>query len=260
MSNSSLICWTKLSPNNSYRFNKITKITLHHAASTGTIYSIGNYFALSSVECSANYGVDSDGRIALYVPEDRRAWTSSNADNDSRAITVEIANCENGGDWRVSDQALKATIDLCVDICKRNGINKLNYTGDSSGNLTRHNMFSNTCCPGPYLQSKFPWIAEQVNKKLSAKKSITEVAQEVIQGKWGNGTDRKNKLTSAGYDYAAVQSVVNRLLSEEPMPTIDEIAIEVIQGKWGNGDDRKKRLAAAGYDYDAVQKKVNELL
>ena len=67
-------------------------------------------------------------------------------------------------------------------------------------------------------------------------------------------------LISAGYDYAAVQSVVNKLLSEEPTPTIDEIAIEVIQGKWGNGDDRKKKLAAAGYDYDVVQKKVNELL
>lgn len=149
MSNSSLICWTKLSPNNSYRTNKITKITLHHAASTGTIYSIGNYFALSSAECSANYGIDSEGRIALYVPEDKRAWASSNADNDSRAITVEIANCEIGGDWKVSDKALQATIDLCVDICKRNDIKKLDYTGDASGSLTRHNMFASTVCPRP---------------------------------------------------------------------------------------------------------------
>lgn len=110
MSNSSLICWTKKSPNCSYRANKITKITIHHSASCGTIYSMGNYFALSNVGCSANYGVDSEGRIALYVPESKRAWTSSNADNDSRAITIEVANCAKGGDWPVSDKALEATI------------------------------------------------------------------------------------------------------------------------------------------------------
>jgi N-acetyl-anhydromuramyl-L-alanine amidase AmpD len=258
MSNSSLICWTKLSPNNSYRSNKITKITLHHAASTGTIYSIGNYFALSSSECSTNYGVDSDGKIALYVPEDRRAWTSSNADNDSRAITIEIANCENGGNWRVSDKALEATIELCTDICRRNGITKLNYTGDARGNLTCHNMFVSTVCPGPYLQSKLPWLAAQVNSRLGSNKSVQEIVNEVIQGKWGNGADRKARLTAAGYHYAEVQALVDTQLSKKK--PIIEIAREVIQGKWGNGNVRKQRLTAAGYDYNAVQKKVNELL
>ena len=58
-------------------------------------------------------------------------------------------------------------IELCADICKRNGIAKLNYTGDTSGNLTMHKLFASTDCPGAYLESKFPWIAEQVNKKLS---------------------------------------------------------------------------------------------
>ena len=113
------------------------------------------------------------------------------------------------------------------------------------------------CVPGPYLQSKFPWIEEQVNKRLCAKKSIDEVAKEVIQGQWGNGEDRKNRLTSAGYDYAAVQNVVNQLLSKK---SIDQIAKEVIQGKWGNGEERKHRLEASGYDYNIVQQKVNELL
>lgn len=166
MSNSSLICWTKISPNSSYRSNKITKLTIHHSASLGTIYSMGNYFALKSSGCSANYGVDSEGRIALYVPENRRAWTSSNADNDSRAITIEVANCEKGGDWKVSDKALEATIQLCVDVCKRNGIEYINFTGNKSGNLTQHCYFASTACPGKYLKSKFPYIAEEVNRRL----------------------------------------------------------------------------------------------
>lgn len=90
----------------------------------------------------------------------------------------------------------------------------------------------------------------------TTKKSNTEIAQEVLEGKWGNGTDRKNKLTAAGYDYSAIQSIVNSLVSKK---SVDEIAREVISGKWGNGTERKNKLTAAGYDYSAVQKRVNEL-
>jgi hypothetical protein len=92
---------------------------------------------------------------------------------------------------------------------------------------------------------------------LSAKKSITDIAKEVIGGKWGNGAIRKAKLKAAGYDYAIVQDKVNELLSKK---SIDAIAREVIQGKWGNGEDRKRRLETAGYNYAEVQNKVNELL
>jgi hypothetical protein len=82
-------------------------------------------------------------------------------------VTIEVANDQIGGDWHVSDKALSKLIELCVDICQRNGIEKLNYTGNINGNLTRHNMFVSTSCPGPYLQSKFPYIAEEVNKRLT---------------------------------------------------------------------------------------------
>lgn len=90
------------------------------------------------------------------------------------------------------------------------------------------------------------------------KKTIDKLAREVIDGKWGNGDVRKQKLTAAGYDYIKVQAKVNELLSKKK--SITEIAKEVIAGKWGNGTDRARRLAAAGYDYNTVQKKVNELL
>lgn len=100
--------------------------------------------------------------------------------------------------------------------------------------------------------------------KLAAqKKSVAEIAQEVLDGKWGNGKERKKKLTEAGYDYAVVQSEVNRLAKVKTTPikkSNEEIAKEVIAGKWGNGAERKKRLVDAGYDYAAVQKIVNKLI
>lgn len=85
----------------------------------------------------------------MYVEEKNRSWCSSNANNDNQAITIEVANDEYGGDWHVSDKALDKLIELCIDICKRNGIEKLIYTGDATGNLTRHNMFAATLCPRP---------------------------------------------------------------------------------------------------------------
>lgn len=96
-----------------------------------------------------------------------------------------------------------------------------------------------------------------------AKKSIDELAREVIAGKWGNGSDRHARLKAAGYDYDAVQNRVNEILTGASAPakkTVDELAREVIRGEWGNGSDRRVRLTQAGYDYDAVQKRVNEIL
>lgn len=168
MSNSSLICYTKLSPHSrSRKGNKISKITIHHMAGDLSVEACGNVFSGSRV-ASSNYGIGSDGRIALYVDEANRAVTSSNTANDSAAVTIEVANCGGAPSWPVSDKAFESLINLCVDICKRNDIEALEYTGDKNGNLTRHNMFVATTCPGPYLQGKFSAIAEEVNKRLGA--------------------------------------------------------------------------------------------
>ena len=97
----------------------------------------------------------------------------------------------------------------------------------------------------------------------AAKKSVDEVAGEVIAGNWGSGVDRRNRLDAAGYDYNAVQSRVNALLSggsKTPSKSVTEIAREVIAGKWGNGSERRRRVQAAGYNYAAVQSEVNRLL
>ena len=92
-------------------------------------------------------------------------------------------------------------------------------------------------------------------------KPVDTVAREVIAGQWGNGQDRINRLTQAGYAYNAVQARVNEILNPQPqLKSIDEVAREVVRGEWGNGADRKTRLAQAGYNYSEVQARVNALL
>ena len=167
MSNSKYVEYTRLSPNCSERTAPISKITIHHmAVVNGSLEGVGARFADPNSYASANYGIDSDGRVALYVDESKRSWCSSSSQNDNVSITIECANSAAYPDWPISDKCYAKLIDLCVDICERNGIQALNYTGDKTGNLTRHNMFTQTVCPGPYLQARFPKIAEEVNKRL----------------------------------------------------------------------------------------------
>ena len=168
MSNSSLVDVTILSPNcNSPRNNTINKITIHHMAGNLTVERCGELFANPDRQGSSNYGIGTDGRVGLYVDEGDRAWTSSSSDNDNQAVTIEVANSEYGGEWPVSDAAFEKLIDLCVDICRRNGIERLNFTGDATGNLTMHKYFAATNCPGPYLEARFPDIADKVNARLN---------------------------------------------------------------------------------------------
>ena len=144
---------------------KITKITPHHMAGDLTLETCRR--VLNASGSSAHYGIDSNGTIALFVDEANRPYTSCSAENDCQAVTMEVANCQIGGDWRVSDAAYKSLVNLCVDICKRNGIKSLSWTGDSSGTLTCHYMFWATACPGPYLKGKMPNLAAEVNKILA---------------------------------------------------------------------------------------------
>ena len=168
MSNSSLVSYVKLSPNCTKMTDKvIKKITIHHMAGNLSVESCGECFQ-GTRQASSNYGIGSDGRIGLYVNECDRAWTSSSRTNDGQAVTIEVANNSGAPNWTVSDKAYAALIDLCVDICQRNGIKALEYTGDANGNLTRHNMFAATACPGPYLQGRFSDIAAKVNARLGA--------------------------------------------------------------------------------------------
>lgn len=165
MSYSGLVSYVQISPNRtSPRYRSIKNIIVHHMAGNLSVETCGNVFAPSSRQASSNYGIGSDGRIACYVHEEDRAWTTGNQiDHDS--ITIEVADDVIGGSWHSSAAAMQSLVKLCADICRRYSF-RLNYTGGKSGNLLMHKWYQATDCPGAYLESQFPWIAQETNKLI----------------------------------------------------------------------------------------------
>lgn len=154
---------------------------------------------------------------------------------------------------------------------KPSGINAGLWQFGGSTNVIRSNKVAGVVTDQNYAYKDYPSIIKEAGLNgygsgsvaPTPGKSIEQLAQEVIQGVWGNGQDRKNALTNAGYDYSAVQARVNEILGTSSKPakkSNEEIANEVIAGKWGNGNDRKNRLTNAGYNYDEVQAIVNKKL
>lgn len=254
--------------------NGIRRVVIHHCAGVLSLEQISRIF--KNRNSSATYAIDKDGRIGQYVPEEYRPWTTSGWNPDKNCITIEVSNSRSDlNTWPVSDYVYSRLIDLVTDICRRNNL-ILNYTGDKRGNLLMHKWFASTACPGPYLAARFADIAQTVNSRLQQStgsthqkatvtvSQIDKVAKEVINGKWGNGSERRQKLAAAGYDYQTVQARVNEIMAGSKTAgsrkTNQQIAAEVIAGKWGNGSYRKQALHAAGYNYGAIQKIVNEML
>lgn len=176
MSNSSLISYTKLSPNHSgKRTKKIDTITIHCMAGQLSVESCGALFAKSSRQASSNYGIGPDGRIALYVDEGNRSWCTSSNANDQRAVTIEVAS-DAAHPYAVKDKAYDALLDLVTDICKRNGIKKLVWSTSKSNrvnhlngcNMTVHRDYAAKACPGDYLYNLHDEIAAEVNRRLGA--------------------------------------------------------------------------------------------
>ena len=209
MSNSSLITYTLLSPNYSPRIRPITKITIHHAVAIGvSSYRIAETFLPPERKASANYTIGVSGDITLVVPEEYCSWASGTWNgydngNDGMAVTIEVANDGGEPDWHVSDATMASLIRLCADICRRNNILTLNFTGDATGNLTQHNYFQATRCPGEYLKSKFQYIADEVNKLLG---SNVEYAENVdvyyaayANGQWLGTITNYNEINDDGY-------------------------------------------------------------
>ena len=128
----------------------------------------------------------------------------------------------------------------------------------------RYDNLTNAGYNAQEVQDKVNSILNGETPSNSASSDLDSVAQEVLQGMWGNGQERFDNLTSAGYDAQAVQDRVNALLSGEYTQSnytnLDDVANEVIQGLWGNGQERFENLTNAGYDAQAVQNRVNELL
>ena len=174
MSNSPLVDYTRISPNkNSPRNHKIDTITIHCVVGQCTAETLGNIFAPTSRQASSNYGVGTDGKIGMYVEEKNRSWCSSNAANDNRAVTIEVAS-DTKHPYAVNDRAFAALLDLVTDNCKRNGIKKLVWSTKKADrvnhkngcNMTVHRDYANKSCPGDYLYNRHGEIAAEVNRRL----------------------------------------------------------------------------------------------
>ena len=301
MSNSKLISYTKISPNRtSPRNHKLDTVTIHCVVGQCSVETLGNIFAPTSRQASCNYGIGADGRIGMYCEEKDRSWCSSNAANDNRAITIEVAS-DTKHPYAVNAKAYAALIDLLVDICKRNGIPRLVWSTSKADrvnhkngcNMTVHRDYANKSCPGEYLYSRHAQIASEVNKRLGStdtRPQPEKVLYRVQTGAFRNKAGAEallQQVKAKGFDTYMVK--VNGLYKVQVGAfaqksnaiamaaklkaagfstyvvsgggkSVEEIAREVLQGKWGNGADRKARLETAGYDYAEVQAKVNTLV
>lgn len=181
--NSSLVNYTRISPNRGNvvngkrvygRDHAIDTISIHCVVGQCAVEALGSIFASASKQASSNYGIGYDGRIGMYVEEKDRSWCTSSRANDNRAVTIEVAS-DTKHPYRVNDAAYKSLIKLLADICRRNGIKKLVWSTDKNNrinhlngcNMTVHRDFANKACPGDYLYNLHGQIADEVNKILS---------------------------------------------------------------------------------------------
>lgn len=257
MSNSSLVSYTKISPNKtSPRNHAIDTITIHCVVGQCTVEALGSRFAQTSVKASSNYGIGADGRIGMYVEEKDRSWCSSNSANDNRAITIECAS-DTTHPYAINDKVYASLIKLCADICKRNGIKELKWKADKSligqpdkQNMTVHRWFANKACPGDYIYERLGKIASEVNASLgnvSASTPVTPstpvkeptVAYRVQTGAFTNKVNAENmlkKVKAAGFDTYMVK-----------VGNTYKIQVGAFSKKT-NADTMLKKLKAAGFN------------
>ena len=201
---SSLVSY--LDPNGTTHYNTRTAavdcIIPHHAANgtgCGRGYNsntLAVIFASVGRGGSVNYGIDSSGKIGQQLPEQYRPWTSNSRTFDMRAVTIEVANDGGAPDWHISDKALSALAALCTDICKRRGKKKLVWIANKSSALAYkpakdemllliHAWVADagypTGCPGPYMISKMPYLAETVTKALGGKSAAAPAGKTKFQ-------------------------------------------------------------------------------
>ncbi len=241
MSNSPLVCYTKISPNKtSPRNHAIDTISIHCMAGQLSVESCGTVFQNKSRKASSNYGIGPDGRIGMYVEEKDRSWCTSNSANDNRAITIEVAS--NSKDpYAVNDAAYKSLINLLVDICKRNNIKKLLWQGNpaligqiAKQNMTVHRWFAKKACPGDYLYNLHSQIAADVNKQLGVSTAQPSTVSAITPSP-ATPTDKKVQITASllnirsgpGTQYAQVGTLKKGSI----------VSISATSGNWGKLSD-----------------------
>lgn len=194
--NSSLVSYTKLSPNHSgQRTHSIDRITPHCVVGQCSVETLGNIFLPTSRQASCNYGIGVDGRVGMYVEEKNRSWCSSSNANDQRAVTIECAS-DTTEPYAFKDVVYQTLITLCTDICKRNGKSKLLWLGDKDKTLsyepksdemvlTVHRWFANKSCPGSWMYARMGDLAAKVTAQLgggASEDTETEYPEKLTEG------------------------------------------------------------------------------
>lgn len=213
-----MVSYTRLSPNNSgERTMKIDRITPHCVVGQCSVETLGGIFFNLSRKASSNYGIGSDGRVGMYVPENKRSWCSSSAANDQRAITIECAS-DTVEPYKMNDSVYNSLVKLCVDICRRNCKTVLLWLGDKEKTLTYspksnemvitvHRWFADKNCPGDWLYSRLGSLSEAVTKELS--KNL-EHEGKIYRVQVGSFRDKQNaekylsKIRNAGFSDAFI--------------------------------------------------------
>lgn len=182
--NSPLVSYTKLSPNHSgQRTHSIDRITPHCVVGQCSVETLGNIFQPTNKQASCNYGIGADGRVGMYVEEKNRSWCSSSNANDQRAVTIECAS-DTIEPYAFKDVVYNRLVELCTDICKRNGKTKLLWLGDKTKTLnytpasdemvlTVHRWFANKSCPGNWMYARMGDLASKVTATLGSQISVT---------------------------------------------------------------------------------------
>lgn len=215
--NSGLVSYTKISPSKtSNRTHPIDTISIHCMAGQLSVETCGDVF--QNRAASANYGIGPDGRIGMYVEEKDRSWCTSNAANDHRAVTIEVAS-DSTHPYAVKDAAYQSLITLLVDICQRNNIKELKWKGDkryigqvSKQNMTVHRWFSSKACPGDYLYKKHGAIAKAVNERIGTDTPVTPLGG-ISSAAATNGTYIYSEIAITSPNSTLV-SLVSRLSTE----------------------------------------------
>lgn len=258
MSNSSLVNCTVLSPNHSgKRTHKIDRITPHCVVGQLSAESIGGCFTSTSRQASCNYGIGKDGRVCLIVDEANRSWCSSSSANDQRAITIECAS-DKSEPYAMNSAVYNKLVDLCIDICKRNGIKKLLWFADKNKSLnysptsgeavlTVHRWFANKSCPGDWLYGRLGDVASKVTAALgggtasqpSAGTGSSGVLYRVQTGAFSkkeNATALEVKVKAAGFSTYITQ-----------VDGLYKVQVGAFSNK-ANADAQAAKLKAAGFE------------
>ena len=228
--NSPLVSYTLLSPNHSgQRKQSIDRITPHCVVGQCSVETLGNIFLPSSRQASSNYGIGVDGRVGMYVEEKNRSWCTSSNANDQRAVTIECAS-DNTHPYAFKDVVYNRLIELCVDICKRNGKNKLLWFGDKDKTLnytpasnemvlTVHRWFANKSCPGDWMYARMGDLANKVTAQLSgtAAEPPKEPTTPVATGSSNNEKTIWDFLKGKGLNEYAVAGIMGNLYAESAL-------------------------------------------